>query len=64
MWQTVLHVLNRLCLNRRIGDLDTMPKEVKAWQLDKNNKDTKIDWRFTNDEARAKLKKLYPTLLY
>jgi hypothetical protein len=64
MAEIELHVLNRQCLNRRIGDLDTMSKEVKAWQRDRNNKDAKIDWRFTNDEARIKLKRLYPTLLY
>jgi hypothetical protein len=40
-----------------------MSKEVKAWQRDRNNKDAKIDWRFTNDEARIKLKRLYPSIL-
>ena len=63
MAEIELHVLNRQCLSRRIGDLDTMNKEVKAWQRDRNNKDAKINWQFTNEKARVKLKKLYPTIL-
>jgi hypothetical protein len=58
-----LHVLNRQCLNRRIGDLDTMKQEVKTWQRCRNSKNAKIDWQFTNENARTKLKKLYPTIL-
>jgi len=34
-----------------------------AWQRSRNNKGAKVDWRFTNDKARIKLKKLYPTIL-
>src|SRR5690554_4166093 len=64
MAEIELHVLSKQCLNRRIGDLDTMSKEIKAWQRDRNGKVAKINWRFTNDQARIKLKRLYPTLLY
>lgn len=62
MAEIELHVLNRQCLNRRIGDMQTMEKEVKAWQRSRNNKDAKINWQFTNENARIKLKKLYPTI--
>ena len=58
-----LHVLNRQCLNRRSGDMETMEREAVAWQRSRNNKGAKVDWRFTNDKARIKLKKLYPTIL-
>ncbi|MDR1055402.1 MAG: IS630 family transposase, partial [Prevotellaceae bacterium] len=57
-----LHVITRQCLNRRIGDMETMKKEAFAWQRDRNNRNAMINWRFTNDNARIKLKKLYPTL--
>ncbi|MDR2533583.1 MAG: hypothetical protein LBC81_02240, partial [Tannerellaceae bacterium] len=50
-------------LNRRIGDMALMKQEVKFWQRDRNNKNAKIEWRFTNDNAKIKLKKLYPTIL-
>ncbi|MDR1202905.1 MAG: transposase, partial [Tannerellaceae bacterium] len=63
MAEIELHVLTRQCLNRRIGDMETMKKEVFAWQRDRNNRNAKINWRFTNDNARIKLKKLYPTIL-
>ena len=38
MAEIELHVLNRHCLNRRIGDMETIKQEVKFWQRDKNNK--------------------------
>ena len=63
MAEIELNVLMGQCLNRRIGDVETMKKEVKAWQEDRNNKEAKINWQFTNDTARIKLKRLYPTIL-
>ena len=63
MAEIELHVLTRQCLNRRIGDMDTMIQEVAAWQQDRNNREAKINWQFTTDEARIKLRKLYPTIL-
>jgi hypothetical protein len=63
MAEIELHVLTGQCLNRRIGDMETMKKEVFAWQRDRNNRNAKINWRFTNDNARIKLKKLYPTIV-
>lgn len=58
-----LNVLMGQCLNRKIGDMETMKSEVRAWQKDRNNKGATIDWQFTNDKARVKLKRLYPTIL-
>jgi len=36
--------------------------EVQAWQVNRNNKNSKINWQFENEEARIKLKKLYPSI--
>ena len=55
-------VFSRQCLDRRIGDQQTLMREVTAWQKDRNNKSTKMDWRFTTADARIKLKKLYPSI--
>ena len=55
-------VLSRQCLDRRIGDQQTLMREVTAWQKDRNNKSAKMDWRFTTADARIKLKKLYPSI--
>ena len=56
MAEIELNVLMGQCLNRRIDDLEIMKQEVKAWQEDRNNKEATINWQFTNDKARIKLK--------
>jgi hypothetical protein len=43
--------------------MQTMQDEVKAWQYCRNNKEAKINWQFTNQDARIKLKRLYPTII-
>jgi hypothetical protein len=49
------------CLNRRIPDKETLIAELAAWQHDRNTRCTKADWQFTTENARVKLKRLYPT---
>lgn len=58
-----LRVLIGQCLDRRIPDKVTMIREVAAWQKRRNNSQAKVDWRFTTQDARIKLKRLYPKLL-
>jgi hypothetical protein len=62
MAEIELHVLNGQCLNRHIADIEKIRDEVQAWQSSRNNKNSKINWQFTNKEARVKLKKLYPSI--
>ena len=62
MAEIELNVLMKQCLSRRIGEMDTIKHEVNAWQDDRNNKNATINWQFTNDKARIKLKRLYPTI--
>jgi hypothetical protein len=57
-----LNILSRQCLDRRIPNQETLQKEIAAWQEKRNAIARSMKWRFTNDEARVKLKKLYPTL--
>lgn len=54
--------LNHQCLDRRIDNVDSLRCEINAWENTRNNKNSRIDWRFTTDDARIKLKKLYPNL--
>jgi hypothetical protein len=61
MAETELSVLSRQCLDRRIESKDIMTHEVAAWEKDRNQACTKIDWRFTTADARVKLKRLYPS---
>jgi hypothetical protein len=57
-----LNVLWGQCLNRRINDIETVRKEAATWQDIRNNKNAKVNWRFTTADARVKLSRLYPTL--
>lgn len=57
-----LNVLTRQCLRRRIPDLETLENETKAWYCERNQKQKSVDWQFTTDDARVKLKKLYPQI--
>jgi DDE superfamily endonuclease len=63
MAEIELNVLMGQCLDRRIDDIEIIKHEVKAWQNDRNNKEATINWQFTSDKARIKLKRLYPTIL-
>jgi hypothetical protein len=63
MAEIELRVLMGQCLNRKIDKAATVRKEVKAWEQDRNNKKAKINWQFRADDARIKLKRLYPTIL-
>ncbi len=62
MAEIELSALCGQCLNRRIEDLKTMRREIAAWEEDRNNRQSKIDWRFTTHDARTKLKRLYSNL--
>ena len=64
MAEIELNVLIKQCLDRRIDNMPEMQAEVEAWQNRGNNKNAKINWQFTTDDARIKLKRLYPTLDY
>jgi hypothetical protein len=62
MAEIELHVLNGQCLNRHMPTLKLIKEEVGAWQTQRNNKNSKINWQFTTNDARLKLKKLYPSI--
>jgi len=62
MAEIELSILSRQCLDRRIPNQETLKTEIAAWQEKRNAIASPMEWRFTNEEARVKLKKLYPTL--
>jgi hypothetical protein len=57
-----LSVLKRQCLTGRIDCIEKMRSKVSAWNIDRNNRQSIVDWQFRTDEARVKLKRLYPIL--
>jgi hypothetical protein len=62
MAEIELSVLTRQCLARRIPDFSTLKTEVEAWQKQRNQEKTWIDWRFTTADARVKLHRLYSSI--
>jgi hypothetical protein len=62
MAEIELSVLQRQCLDRRLGNRVTMAREVAAWVAARNAAATTIDWQFTTADARIKLKRLYPVI--
>lgn len=62
MAELELGALARQCLDRRIPDQETMAKETWAWESQRNRAGVRADWRFTTEDARIKLKSLYPSI--
>ena len=59
-----LSSLTRQCLRgRRLGDLEILQAETTAWHQTSNAKQRGVDWQFQIDDARAKLKNLYPKIV-
>ena len=57
-----LSALSRQCLSRRIPNREMLTREVAAWQERRNKAQVTIDWQFTTQDARIKLKRLYPAI--
>ena len=59
MVEIELSALSRQCLDRRIGCIKTLKKEVETWTNERTKKAVKITWQFTREKARVKLKRRY-----
>ena len=57
-----LSVVTQQCLDRRIPDIDTLNAQLSAWEKSRNNSSGHVDWHFSTEQARCKLKFLYPNL--
>ena len=57
-----LSVFKRQCVPGRIDSLEKMKRKSRLWNEDRNNRQTKVKWQFTNHEARIKLERLYPNI--
>lgn len=57
-----LSAFTKECLGRRIGTIDAMQDEAKAWYQDRNHRQKGVDWQFSIGDARIKLKSLYPVI--
>lgn len=57
-----LSALTKQCLGRRIPDIESLCRHTQAWTQERNAKQTGVDWQFSTDDARIKLKGLYPEI--
>jgi transposase len=62
MAEIELSVLSRQCLDRRVPNFETLEAEVAAWQERRDTAGGQIEWRFSTEDARIKLKRLYPSV--
>ncbi len=60
MVEIELSILSKQCLDRRIGDMQTLEREVLAWAKARNAKRATVHWQFTQNKARDKFKRFYP----
>ena len=58
-----LSSLTRQCVaGRRFGDIDQLREETQAWAADSTERQRGVDWQFKIDDARLKLKSVYPKI--
>jgi len=62
MAEIELGILGRQCLSRRIETADDLRQQAKAWETARNAAEVKVNWQFRTDDARIKLRTLYPSL--
>ena len=61
MAEIEISALSRQCLNRRIETEDILTQEIAAWETKRNKACVKVNWQFTIDDARTKLRRIYPS---
>jgi hypothetical protein len=61
MAEIELGILGRQCLSQRIDNVADLRRQVKAWEKSRDEVRVKVNWQFTTEDARIKLKKLYPS---
>jgi hypothetical protein len=61
MVEVEISVLVRQCLKRRLPDIETLGREARAWCTERNGLGASVDWRFRTEDARTKLRSLYPS---
>ena len=62
MAEIAISILSRQCISKRIPDMNTLKNEINAWLAVLNNFPSPVNWQFTSDDARIKLRKLYPII--
>jgi hypothetical protein len=64
MAEIEIHVLGKQCIDRRIGNVEALKREITAWETKRNQRESVINWQFTVDKARDKFKRAYDSLIF
>jgi transposase len=62
MAEIEIHALGKQCIDRRMGDVDTLKRETAAWERERNQRQVKVNWLFTVGKARDKFQRDYDKL--
>ena len=62
MAEIEIRVLGKQCIDRRLGDVDTLKREIGTWEKERNQRHVKVNWQFTVEKARSKFQKSYDKL--
>ena len=62
MAEIELSILGKQCLNQRIASREQLARHVAAWTQNRNQIQRKINWQFSTQDARIKLRQLYPAV--
>ncbi len=57
-----LSAMTSQCLGRRIPSIEALTTELDAWNAQRNNAGITVNWQFSSDDARIKLRRLYPNI--
>jgi hypothetical protein len=62
MAEIELGILGRQCLSQRIDNINDLRRQTQAWEKSRDQAAVKVNWQFTTDDARIKLRRLYPSM--
>jgi hypothetical protein len=63
MVEIELSILSKQCLDRRIGDIEILEREARAWARQRNEQRATVQWEFTQVKARDRFQRFYPDIL-
>lgn len=58
-----LSAMTTQCLNRRIANIEELQKQISSWEAQRNKSQKAVQWQFKTEDARIKLKHLYPVII-
>lgn len=58
-----LSAMTTQCLNRRISSIEELQKQISSWKIQRNHSQKAVQWQFRTEDARIKLKHLYPVIV-